>query len=209
MKKFNSILAIAAVALTSVFGFSSCEKEDIPTPTPEPEQETKVSDRTCTLVVSQDLLDVCTFEISVLHKNHSNDTYPLTTDDFKEVSDIAKFTNLVAFHNSAVGTQHPEIKIDNSSDLKKLYREYTYTLKNVNETDQVIVSYSKSVNRNVNEEQLNSKNQFYAYGVGNIVDGMFTQLAGEAFVLEKGSGLTKDYVKDLFSTDFSKEFELR
>ena len=28
MKKFNSILAIAAVALTSVFGFTSCDKND-------------------------------------------------------------------------------------------------------------------------------------------------------------------------------------
>lgn len=28
MKKFNTILAIAAVALTSVFGFTSCEKSD-------------------------------------------------------------------------------------------------------------------------------------------------------------------------------------
>ena len=39
MKKFNTILAIAAVALTSVFGFTSCDKNDdsinnIPAPNP-------------------------------------------------------------------------------------------------------------------------------------------------------------------------------
>ena len=209
MKPIKSIFAIAAVAISSVFGLSSCDKEDVPTPTPEPEQETKVADRTCMLVVSQDLLDVCTFEISVVHKNQSNDTYPLIPGDFKEVSDMTKFNDLVVFHNSGVGAQHPEVKINNSSDLKKLYKEYTYTLKDVKETDQVIVSYSKSTMRNINEEQLNSKDQLYAYCIGNLVDGKFHELSGRALFVEKGTGITKDYIKDLFGTDFNKEFELR
>jgi len=49
MKKFNSILAIAAVALTSVFGFTSCDKNDdsinnAATPV-RPSQEQKAQDK--------------------------------------------------------------------------------------------------------------------------------------------------------------------
>lgn len=70
------------------------------------------------------------------------------------------------------------------------------------------VNYSKTTKRNATEEQLNSKNQFFAYYVGNTQDSKFHVLSGQAFFVEKGTGINKDYVKNLF-TDFGKEHDLR
>lgn len=207
MKKINSILAIAAVALTSVFGFSSCDKEeDVPAPKPE---EEKVTDRTIQLVVSNDLLDACSFNINILRKNQSNEDNPLVDGDFKEVSDMTYYADLVADHNTGVDVDTPELKINNASDLKKYYKVYTYTLKNVKETEQITVSFSKTTKKAATAEQLNSKEQFLAYYVGNIQEGKFHILSGKAHIFEKNSGMTKETVKELFMPDFGKEHDLR
>lgn len=209
MKKINSILAIAAVALTSVFGFSSCDKEeDVPAPEPKPEQE-KVADRTIQFVVSNDLLDACSFNINILRKNQSNEDNPLVDGDFKEVSDMTYYADLVAQHNTGVDVDTPELKINNASDLKKYYKVYTYTLKNVKETEQITVSFSKTTKKATTAEQLNSKEQFFAYYVGNIQEGKFHYLTGNSHIFEKNSGMTKETLKEMFMPDFGKEFDLK
>lgn len=170
MKKLN-FFAVAAVAIMSVFGLSSCEKEDIPAPTPDPTpEEVKVSDRTGMLFVTQDMLEVLDFEV-VTEINGKSETKVITSSDFAEVSDMEKYKALVEKHNSRTTTDTDDdidITIRNASDLKKYYKVYECKFKDVKKGDNVSVAFNAIVKNGVTDATLRKKNAVYAHALGYV-----------------------------------------
>ena len=87
MKKFNSILAIAAVALTSVFGFTSCDKnDDAINQQPVPMEKTTVELKDSYLLVAATAEQMkymdATFTIST-----SNETMQVKMSDMSEAKE--------------------------------------------------------------------------------------------------------------------------
>ncbi len=91
MKKFNTILAIAAVALTSIFGFTSCEKDD-PFVNPGPDtyfpggpdngvpgaKENQMLNGTLEYEFSADVLNMVSVSYEITDLNGTMETFEIT-----------------------------------------------------------------------------------------------------------------------------------
>jgi len=126
MKKFNSFFAIATVALTSVFGFTSCDKNEdaineAATPV-QPKQEQKAQDEflsaTLTYNYSQDAIDMFDINYEITDFDGTVESFMVTeagkhTKNLKSnnLNAAAKVKTTFSAKSSFVGDENKEYNV--------------------------------------------------------------------------------------------------
>ena len=123
MKAFNSFFAIATVAISSVFGFTSCDKNDDAFNQPEPKVETK------RVIVEDSYLCVPVVEGQM---EYMDATYNLTVDGKSvqvKIADMTETKDAKRFNQASNGVNLAESFNDvDDKDSKDKFAVYEYNL---------------------------------------------------------------------------------